>query len=431
MRVIIGLLLVSLSCDGAGIPMIYSGAKGSGGTSASTTIYAMIGYGALGTASTPSNQSANQTLMRTAGSLSTLCMYWTLYDRSAGSIQMQKATTFNTSITNGNLSASVSTGPASTCDLVNTDTVASSEFWGYKVVTGSGGSNSNFRHGEVVFTPSASNIAVTKYSGYLGATLAAGNNYPLPIAGNNATAGVTETYVQYRAESTGTWRNLWINVLSTTLTSNSTLVSRIGAANGAQTISVGTTAGPTWYEDNVDSEVVHQGDLINYRISTGTGTSMPTDQIGSELQTANATGWPVAMNGSNSGQGASLNGSTTQNGSIGFINTSATVSDYDTIARLNMVTSRLQVNITANTLTSGQTATFTMLKNGSAGHQTASVTAPGSPPQWIQDNVNTDVYGTSDTLSLQLATGSGTSVITNGQSFMMTFPAQTRIPVVM
>lgn len=433
---VVVLLAVRCLSAATGISSFWESAKGAGGTNASTTIYGILGFGGNLGANTPTAESSGQTLMRTSGVMTKFCAYFSAMDRGAGSIQMRKATTFNTSIADANLVISLTAagGAVESCDLVHSDTVTAGEYWNWKLVTGSGGSTSIIRHTGIVFTPSTAGVTVTKFGGTDAGSNQANNTtyrYPLAIA-IAPTSFTTENFAKAKATTAGTWRNPWINLLTNTFSTSGTLAARINGVNGNQVVSVLTTSGPVTFEDNAHNDPINQNDQLNYEFITSTGTgAAAADQIGSEFQTTNSSIMPVTSNTANSGAGGSFNASTTNYIVAGALQTSTTIGDYATDIKLACQASRLNMQVNTDNLTAGQTGVVTVMKNGSPGNLTATFTGGTTVPVYVSDNVHSDIFAAGDTFQYRLVLGTGTSLVVNNFSVLWSYPSPTMGPVTM
>lgn len=434
---LVSILLIAGCLNAAGVSVMWTGSKGGANTNASTTVYGTLGFVAIMAAGAPTAESSAQTLMRTSGTLSKFCTYFSTMDRGAGSVQMRKATSYNTSYSNTNLLVTLTAagGAAEYCDNVNNDTVTAGEYWDWKLITGSGGTSSIIRHAGVVFAASTAGVTVSKYGGYLNGASAANNStYPFTLAASvAATAGGTESFTRMKASTRGTWRNIWVNLLTNTFSTSGTLRSRVNGSNGNQAVSVGTTAGPIAFEDNVNSDLVQQGDNLNTQFVTSTGTGSATvDQIGTEFQTDNSSTMPVSSNLTSSGAGNATGASSTLyviGG--GVFSGSSTQPEYVQNMKVAAVASRLSTSINADALTAAQVSTAAVMKNGSVGNLIASFTSGAAVPAYIVDNVNADIFTTSDTFQFRLVIGSGTTLTVNNLSVLWSHPSPTMGPVTM
>lgn len=433
---VVVLLVVRCLSAATGVSSFWESAKGANTTNASTTIYGILGFGGSLGANTPTAESSAQSLMRTSGTMTKFCTYFSTMDRGAGSVQMRKATSFNTSYSDGNLVISLTAagGAGEYCDLTHNDVVTAGEYWDWKLVTGSGGTTSIIRHAGVVFAASSASVTVTKFGGTDAGSNQANNTtyrYPLTLT-VSPTSFTTENFGKTKAATSGTWRNAWINLLTNTFSTSGTMAVRINGSDGNQIVSVGTTTGPITFEDNTHTDPVQQGDLLNYQFVTSTGTGAATaDQIGSEFQTTNFSIMPVSGSTANSGAGGSLNAGTTNYIPAGALQTSTTIGDYATDIKLACQASRLSVLVTVDSLTAAQTGVATVMKTGSAGNLTATFVGGTTVPVYISDNVHSDIFAAGDTFQYRLVLGTGTSLTTNNYSVLWSYPSPTMGQVTM
>ena len=91
-----------------------------------------------------------------------------------------------------------------------------------------------------------------------------------------------EAEAQDKVFSSNTWANLY-TVCTAWTTNNLTLTSRVGAAPGAQTV---TVTGTGIFQDTTNSDSLVSGNLINWQWSRVTGGSVTLTLVGSTLQDA-------------------------------------------------------------------------------------------------------------------------------------------------
>lgn len=113
-----------------------------------------------------------------------------------------------------------------------------------------------------------------------GTAVSASTSFRLCIAGSESGSSSTEAFAQSKPGLACTLSNLEAFVSANTLTATSTLITRIGGANGNQTISY--TSGVTGYqEDTTHSDTITSSSEVNYLLTTGgTGTSISFSNYG-------------------------------------------------------------------------------------------------------------------------------------------------------
>jgi len=103
--------------------------------------------------------------------------------------------------------------------------------------------------------------ASTNYSYAIGSALPSGG-----------TTNTTETNAQTTEQYSAIYKNLGVRVTANSRTTTTTGRFRKNTANGNQSVSIGSGA-TGWFEDTVNTDSVVAGDLTNFQLTTGTGTS--------------------------------------------------------------------------------------------------------------------------------------------------------------
>lgn len=108
------------------------------------------------------------------------------------------------------------------------------------------------------------------------------------IPAGSVTLNSTEAYTQLRARDSYTWSNLFVRVMANSLTSATTIKSRINGGDGNQVISIGAAATGA-FTDAVNSDSLVSGNLFCIQSVTGTGTSISFTIFSYILSTASNT----------------------------------------------------------------------------------------------------------------------------------------------
>ncbi len=191
--------------------------------------------------------------------------------------------TWNTRVglANGNCTLSIPANATAGLyiDTVDSDTVADNTLIDWQHTDAGAGNNRYFTVGAWAEIPlgGKQNVLVsqTPSTGLLAATTF------YPILGT-VPGSTTELNTQTPCTFLATWTNL--RILTTTVPNQTiTLSSRIGGANGHQSVSIPNGGGAGYYEDTTDSDTVAANSLINYAIS---GNSLGFQQFTSQLAQA-------------------------------------------------------------------------------------------------------------------------------------------------
>ena len=379
--------------------VIHQTSQGPTSVAASTTLYINLAANARlsGTVTAETNL---QTTYRSAGTLSNLYINILTNDRAASTLRTR------VNVGNGNMNVSITgstTGKFE--DTVNTDSVTAADEWNYSLATGAGGTVFTFSTVMTLFaatTNTVSRIGASLETSYTTAS----TTFIGPLAGDLqlvASAADSLNGVTYR--TAGSLANLFINIKNNARTTTSTLRSRVNSANGNLVISI--LSGVTGFlEDTVNSDTLSSGNLINYSLTTGTGTeSMSVAGVSADFTTTNNQ----AMYTAASGAGQVVNaGVTTYAHLSGSLRFNTTESNMILETNLAFTASLLQCNISANTIVLD--STLTLRKNSGPGNQVVTITALTTGI--FQDIVNTDSIVATDTLDYEVVTPSTLTSIT-------------------
>lgn len=368
-----------------------SNGNNTGTVAVSTTKFFTIG-GYTTTMST--TETTDQVVTRVAGTLSDLFINVITNTLTATTTARTRKNTAN-----GGQSVSIGTGATGIFeDLTNTDAVVAADKINFQVVAGGTGTS-------IVITILAVNFSATTNTTkrYLNGTNlsplgTASTTFFIPFGGQYS-ANTTEASTQYKTRVAGTIANLLVHVSANARTTASTLRDRKNTANGAMSVSVGSTA-TGFFEDNVNTDTVVSGDLINYSGTTGTGTgNLTTDYIAAEMTTTNSTFFFLVANCV-----------TIQNQAVtglyvleGAITNASPETKVELTSRVVFTAGNLQTLITANTVTAPSTLTFRQ----NAGSTTLTLSITASTTGYFEDVVDTVSIVATDLLNYQLVSGTG------------------------
>lgn len=283
-------------------------------------------------------------------------------------------------------------------DVTNTDTNTGGDLIDYQIVTANSGSGTLVIGAMgVQFQAAASTvarIAATSPKAYTTAAQTAFNS----LAGNLANQLAVEAGAQFKAKTTATFQNLQANVAVNTRTDTNTLRMRKNTANGNQVISILTlTTGI--FEDNVNTDGVVTGDLVNYQLVTGADAAHSITLEAFSIEMFSLTGTSHAVTG---GRAATDAANLTVFDAIGgFRNSETTEANVQAQANYGYTASRLETFVIANGITAASTITFR--KNAGAGNQTISIAS--GLTGYFEDAVNQDVILATDEINYQYVLG--------------------------
>ena len=252
----------------------------------------------------------------------------------------------------------------------------------------------------------ATSNTVVRFGGFAtGQISTASTDIWQPMTGATAaTAPATESDMQFTFRTSGSLKNMGLNVSSNGRSTSTTFKSRIGGADGALSASI-AGSGTGNVEDTTHSDSISSGNLVNWDVLTGSGAgNLIIDVFNFDFETTNG-----AFQSAVGSLTKTFNASTTNYISIaGNMNNSTTESDYQTNARITDTLSKLDVRVITNTVTAA--STLRTRKNAANGNLSASIT--GSNTGVFSDGSHSDSVVDGDQLDYQIVTGaSGTSII--------------------
>lgn len=367
----------------------------SGGTSlsASTTNYFLIAQGTLSNSTTESNY---QTVLRGAAvTARDLTVRITSNDRGASTARFRKNTA------NGNQSVSIGAGLTGVfTDSSNTDSVAVSDTIDFSLTVGSGGTVFRVSQFQCVFE--GNGVATTFFSTTPNATTSDSTTlYVAPVAIGMST---TEANNQQLTRVALTQRGLRTRVNSNARTSTTTLKSRVGGADGNQSVSIG--AGLTGvFEDTSNTDTIGLGVLFGSSVTTGTGAGELINFLYIVSQNDSANNHESHILG---GPSTTVNASATSYFSgVGRFIAASAEADAKTPLRTQGTLSQLRVRVVTNGITAS--TTFRTRINGANGAQSVSIGSGLTGA--FEDTSNSDTVAIGDDFNYQIvAGGSGTNM---------------------
>lgn len=372
-----------------------SQASASWSLAASTTNWGFLGSCFFTPTAT---ESRKKLTYRTAGTFSNLYINVLTNDRNASTFRTRKATA------NANLVCSITGSTTGKfADTTNTDVVTAGDDWHSQLTTGSGGTVFTAKETLVLFSSTANTSARAGGTDVSFSTASA--TTPVNFWGAIFPNTGLDSVVALTYRTAGTLKNMFINVRTNARTTTTSAVSRINSATGALAISI--TAGTTGtLEDTTHSDVVANGDLVNFALVSSTGTeTLVYDSITADFESTNGQQMYVNADGGGDAQAA---GVTTYYAFMGAPSADTTEANVLAQISLPLVLSLLQINISANTI--ALDSTLRLRKNSGNANQVVTITALTTG--LFRDTTNKDTILASDTLDYQLVTPSTATSLT-------------------
>ena len=319
--------------------------------------------------------------------------------------------TANTTYTNRRNSAGASqtvTATASTTgefeDVSNTDTVAATEKYDYRIVAGATGTNIAIVLYSMLFAATTDTVSITGARTIATQSVASTTNF-FQIGGLATGTNTTEANAKTTQRKAGTMSHTCATVSTNTRAQASTARGRLNGANGALVATItGNTTGN--YQDTTHSDTIAVADDWCFAYTTGTSTgNLAVQQSKVSFTSTNNDG---VINGGNTA-GVTQNVNITRFYQYGSNPTAATTENafVQMKARDTFTLSQLTIFASANTVTAD--STLTSRKNAGAGSLTVTIT--NNTAGVFSDTVNTESDVSTDDINTQLVTGAtGTSV---------------------
>lgn len=236
-----------------------------------------------------------------------------------------------------------------------------------------------------------------------GNALGAASTRYVALSGGQVTSA-TEADLQTLVRDTLTLDNLFVRITANATTATSTVRSRKNAANGAQSVSIGSGATGV-FEDTTNSDSLVSGDLVNAQAVVGAGGSLTYSIIGFQL-THTTDNVPLFVSTSAFTQANAL---TRYRTFSGYSGPDATESKAQLTMRVASTLSRLICYVSANSIVGGST-TFQTRINAANGAQSVSIGAGATGR--FEDTVNTDAVLAGDEVNYTSVTGGTSGTLT-------------------
>jgi len=227
------------------------------------------------------------------------------------------------------------------------------------------------------------------------------------LAGNQDSLAAGEVSGEQYFGVGGTLKNGAINTSSNGRTTNTTVISRKGGANGNISITI-TASTSGYFEDTSNSDTIASTNLANWQSTTGTGTGSTTlNQMASDFEATDSTG--VIFVGKH-GTGFTISAGTTRYGAIGgSTNTLVTTENEVRInAAVDFTASHLSTYASANTILAP--STLTLRQNNASTSLT--VTYPTNTSGRFTDTTHTVSVVAADNLDYEYVGGGASNSVT-------------------
>jgi len=218
----------------------------------------------------------------------------------------------------------------------------------------------------------------------------------------------TEASVQRMIRSPGSCSNLMIHLTANGVAATSTFVFRKNAANGNNTVSIGSSA-TGFFEDTTNTDTVAAGDKINMNLIPGAGTGTFTyTSVGFAFDAStNTVSLNICSNGTNASNITTASQTTYYHPNALFASYITTETNFKERQRKAGTFKNLAAYISSNT--SNNAATLRSRLNAANGALSASIT--GNTSGFFEDTTNTDTVAVGDDYNLSFTTGTGSTNI--------------------
>lgn len=232
-----------------------------------------------------------------------------------------------------------------------------------------------------------------------------------PVAGGILNGFITsgEADVQAEIRAAGTWDDLSFFSVSNSKAGNTTFQSRIGSANGNQTLTI-TSSGTGLFEDTTHTDSLSSGNLVNTQISTatsGTVTGRPHSRM---VSSGSLQDW-IAQDHRTANNGASAVRFWTI---YGLVTNDATETNIYTTMQFGGTGQKLRQYVSQNATAAGWTLSLSIAAGGAGSQAVAAGTGTG----WTEDATHSDAWTSGQTLTYKTTGSSNGTSLT--QAIMMT-----------
>lgn len=356
-----------------------------------TTQYTRLAASGLTGSTTTVGQ--NSTKWETGGTVQNLFVE-VAANATTGGVSTVRA--FKSGTTTGNCVVTITAGTSGAFeDVSDTDAVTAGDAWQWRWITGTGGTT---EIGTLAFDFVATSNTVARHTCTGASFSTASSTTYYFLSGTVATAEATETDVQIKVETAGTLNNLGVLVRTNARTTATVYRSRVNTANGNMSVSFGS--GVTGYvEDLVNSDTISIGGLVNFNMTTSTGTgAIVTDNIGAEYVTTNNNSFMTGGAGGGIGYPAASTNYTPFGGQITATATEAFAQvNYKDAYTLSFFATNVRLNSTT------ATSTLHLRKNTANANQSIAITTGATG--YFEDTSNTDTVVANDLIAMQVIAG--------------------------
>lgn len=246
-------------------------------------------------------------------------------------------------------------------------------------------------------------MAAILYVGFLNAVVANVTRYG-KIGDLTAAIGTTaEASTQYTFRVAGVFSNLYVRVTANANTATTTVRTRKNTANGAQSISIGsTTTGE--FQDIVNTDTITAGDIFNYQSVTGATGGTVTYSLISIVFAATTNTSKNYISSTVSSPAASTTGWFTISGNNAITPVTTTEADVQYKFKTAGTLKNLFVNVSTNTRT---TATVVGTRIGAV-NGTLLVSYGSGVTGILEDTTHTDIISSGSLVDMRMTTGTGT-----------------------
>jgi hypothetical protein len=303
-------------------------------------------------------------------------------------------------------------------DTSNSVSVADGDLLGWKIIAGAtAGPTIGAVVAEFDPTDAAALISNLEMPGPVTFSTASATRYFAVAGRGTSTPPTTEAHTQIPAPAAGTLRNLHCYVSANSRTQTTTIRTRKAGANGAQSLSIGSTA-TGLFEDTSNTDSLAQGDLVNVQMVTGTGTQTITIQyIGVTWESTARAFSPSTNVAGTANTTASITRYLQIGGDLGATFGHSVEANAQTKA-LQGAFKRLAVYVSANSRTT--TTTVTTRKGGAS--QTLTLSIGSTATGLFEDTSNSFTTAADDLVNHAITFGTGT------QSLTVTFVSVAFVP---
>lgn len=287
---------------------------------------------------------------------------------------------------NGSNATLLITIPSSTSgyfeDITNTDTIVANDTVNYQLALGATGTSIVVGGSCMMFSSTSNTLMKWGTASSAGSTINTASTTTYRTF-TTLVINAAESTAQTKVNQSGTWQHLQSYISSNLRTSTTVIRSRINGSDGNQVLNIpALTTGA--FEDTANTDTISAGSLLNYSVTTGIGTTSLVQQtLNSEfLSTVNQF---TSFNSNNTSP--STTGGLDTYHSIGGADFQNSTMDAPVAfkARMNLVVSKLSINVVVNTST---TSTLTLNFRKNSVNRSLKVLVPAGTTGHLEDLTN-------------------------------------------